>query len=153
MQLLFHYSACAHGLKYITVSMQVHSCVRSDRCTVHLCISGFVSTAADLWSGVFVLLIILRASASHRKVASTVTPPLSWRRWSWSRAPFTRRRRGWPRTGLETTARIHSLWVTSSSAQADKSHTELLVKLEWSQYNNSVLYRLISSIYIISDFI
>lgn len=60
------------------------------------------------------------ASPSCRKVASTATPPSSSRRWYLSRAPFTRRRRGWPRTAPEITARIHSLWVTWSSAQADK---------------------------------
>lgn len=62
----------------------------------------------------------LHVSPSCRKVASTATPPSSSRRWSLSRAPFTRRRRGWPRTAPEITARIRSLWVTRSSAQADK---------------------------------
>lgn len=62
----------------------------------------------------FLFLILSCSSPSCRRGASTATPLSSLRRWSSNRVPFTRRRRDWPRTDLETTARIHSLWVTSS---------------------------------------
>ncbi len=123
MQLL-HYSVCTRGLR-------VHYCVHATcvtqclQCALRICALWLCVYRSRFMMWVFVFLIIPSASPCYRKVASTATPPLSWRRWSWSRAPFTRRRRGWPRTGLETTARIRSLWVTSSSAQADKSPREL----------------------------
>lgn len=108
---------CVGTLTQLTYrAVWLHPCVAL--CICALC--GCVCTTADLWPCIsaFVFLIISCASASHRKVGFTATPPLSWRRWSWSHAPFTRRRRGWLRTALETTARIHSLWVTPSSARS-----------------------------------
>lgn len=56
----------------------------------------------------------------RRKGVCTATRPSSWRRWSWSRGRCTRRRSGWPRTAPETTARIHSRWVSPSESKTPR---------------------------------
>lgn len=85
MQLLLR--VCVHGL---TINYPV--CVSALMCAipyVHVSVHYVfvhsvapVCTADDLWYcvWVFVFLIISRASPFYRKVASTATPPLSWRR-------------------------------------------------------------------------